>query len=171
MPSHNAAELSLEQGCLLWGYKVVIPRSIRSRVLQLLHAGPSVEKTKMVVRSHVWWAGLDQDITHMVQSCQVCQEHQWASHHVEITPWPFPQRPWSRLHIDFGGPFKGHYFLVVVDTFSKWVEVLPVTTPSVGATMAAQRQVFAAQGLPDIIVSDSGPAFTSAQYLAWLTKN
>lgn len=71
----------------------------------------------------------------------------------------------------FWGPFKGHYFLVVVDAFSKWVEVLPVTTPSAGATIAALRQVFAAQGLPDIIVSDNGPAFASAEYLAWLTKN
>ncbi|XP_037512230.1 uncharacterized protein K02A2.6-like [Rhipicephalus sanguineus] len=170
--SHKAAELSLEQGCLLWGSRVVIPQSLRSRVLQLLHAGhPGVEKTKMVARSHVWWPGLDQDIAHMVQSCQVCQEHQRASRHVEITPWPFPQRPWSRLHVDFGGPFKGHYFLVIVDAFSKWVEVLPVTTPSAGATIAALRQVFAAQGLPDIIVSDNGPAFASAEYLAWLTKN
>lgn len=170
--SHKAAELSLQQGCLLWGSRVVIPQSLRSRVLQLLHAGhPGVEKTKMVARSHVWWPGLDQDITHMVQSCQVCQEHQRASRHVEITPWPFPQRPWSRLHVDFGGPFKGHYFLVVVDAFSKWVEVLPVTTPSAGATIAALRQVFAAQGLPDVIVSDNGPAFASTEYLAWLTKN
>lgn len=170
--SHKPAELSLQQGCLLWGSRVVIPQSLRSTVLQLLHAGhPGVEKTKMVARSHVWWPGLNQDIARMVQSCQACQENQRASRHVKITPWPFPEKPWSRLPVDFGGPFKGHYFLVVVDTFSKWVEVLPVTTPSAGATIAALRQVFAAQGLPDLIVSDNGPAFVSKKYLAWLTKN
>nr|XP_037285009.1 uncharacterized protein K02A2.6-like [Rhipicephalus microplus] len=170
--SHKPAELSLQQGCLLWGSRVVIPQSLRSRILQLLHAGhPGVEKTKIVARSHVWWPGLNQDIARMVQSCQACQENQRASRHVKITPWPFPEKPWSRLPVDFGGPFKGHYFLVVVDTFSKWVEVLPVTTPSAGATIAALRQVFAAQGLPDLIVSDNGPAFVSKKYLAWLTKN
>ncbi|KAL1473786.1 hypothetical protein MTO96_038470 [Rhipicephalus appendiculatus] len=80
---------------------------ILSWVLQLLHAGhPGVEKTKMVARSHVWWPGLDQDTTHMVQSCQVYQEHKRASRQVEITPWSFPQRPWSRLHADFGGPLQ-----------------------------------------------------------------
>ncbi|XP_037555552.1 uncharacterized protein LOC119432461 [Dermacentor silvarum] len=53
--SHKAAELYLQQDCLLWGSRVVIPQSIRSRVLQLLHAGhPGVEKTKMEARPHVW---------------------------------------------------------------------------------------------------------------------
>ncbi|XP_070395460.1 uncharacterized protein [Dermacentor albipictus] len=75
-------------------------------------------------------------------------------------------RPWFRLHVDFGGPFKSHYFLVVVDTFSKYVEVLHVATPSAGATIAALLQVFAAQGLSGVIVSDSGPAFASIEYLA-----
>nr|XP_054932235.1 uncharacterized protein K02A2.6-like [Dermacentor andersoni] len=118
--SPKAAELNLQQSCLLCGSRVVIPHSLRSRILQLLHAGHSgVEKTKKVARSHVWWPGLDQDIVHMLQSCQVCQEHQRASHHGEITHLRFSQRPWARLHVDFGGPFKSHYFLVVVDAFSK----------------------------------------------------
>ncbi|XP_037580337.1 uncharacterized protein K02A2.6-like [Dermacentor silvarum] len=65
-----------------------------------------------------------------------------------------------RLHVDFGRPFKGHY-----------LEVLPVTTPSAGATIVALQQVFATQGLPDVIMSDNGPAFASTEYLAWLMKN
>nr|XP_037284884.1 uncharacterized protein K02A2.6-like [Rhipicephalus microplus] len=172
MYSHKSAELSLQQGCLLWGSRVVIPQSLRSMVLQLLHAGhPGVEKTKMVAWSHVWWPGLVQDIARMVQSCQVCQKNQRASRHLEITPWPLQEKPWSHLHVDFGGPFKGHCFLVGMDVFSKWVEVLPVTTPSVGATIAALRKVFTPQGLPDVIVSNNGPAFASEEYLSWLTNN
>ncbi|KAL3208761.1 hypothetical protein MRX96_038843, partial [Rhipicephalus microplus] len=66
-----------------------------------------MKKTKIVARSHVWWPGLDQDIARMVQSCQVCQENQRASRHVEITPWPFPEKPWSRLHVEFRGPLQG----------------------------------------------------------------
>ncbi|XP_037498704.1 uncharacterized protein K02A2.6-like [Rhipicephalus sanguineus] len=150
--SHKAAELSLEQCCLLWGSRGVIPQSLRSRVLQLLHAGhPGVEKTKMVARAA--------KSARNINGPRVM----WRS------PHGHSQKLWTRLHADFGGPFKGHYFLVVVDAFSKWVEVLPVTTPSAGATIAALRQVFAAQGLPD--QSDNGPAFASAEYLAWLTKN
>ncbi|KAL3186377.1 hypothetical protein MRX96_028093 [Rhipicephalus microplus] len=92
--SHKSAKLSLQQGCLLWGSRVVIPQSLRYTVLQLLHVGhPGVEKTKMLARSHVWWPGLDQDIARMVRSCQTCQEDQRASRHVEVTPWPFLEKP------------------------------------------------------------------------------
>ncbi|KAL1448705.1 hypothetical protein MTO96_028191 [Rhipicephalus appendiculatus] len=101
----------------------------------------------MVAWSHVWRPGLDQDIAHMVQSCQVCQEHQRASRQVEITPWPFRQRPSSRLH------------------------VLPATVPSADATIAALQQVFTTQGLPQVIVCANEPAFAGAEYLAWLMKN
>ncbi|KAL3186378.1 hypothetical protein MRX96_028093 [Rhipicephalus microplus] len=71
--SHKSAKLSLQQGCLLWGSRVVIPQSLRYTVLQLLHVGhPGVEKTKI---------------------CQTCQEDQRASRHVEVTPWPFLEKP------------------------------------------------------------------------------
>ncbi|XP_070394030.1 uncharacterized protein [Dermacentor albipictus] len=53
--SHKAADLSLQQGCLQWASRVVIPQSLRSRVLHSLHAGhPGVKNTKMVAQSHVW---------------------------------------------------------------------------------------------------------------------
>ncbi|XP_077564639.1 uncharacterized protein LOC144180119 [Haemaphysalis longicornis] len=52
--SHKAAELNLQQDCVLWGSWVVIPQSLWSRILQLLHAGhPGMEKTRKVARSHV----------------------------------------------------------------------------------------------------------------------
>lgn len=47
-------ELSLHEGCLLWGARVIVPKSLQSQVLKLLHAGhPGIEKSKMIARSHV----------------------------------------------------------------------------------------------------------------------
>lgn len=47
-----------------------------------------------------------------------------------LHPWEWPERPWSRLHADFAGPFMGHYFLLVVDAYSKWLEVHIVSSTS-----------------------------------------
>ncbi|XP_064464107.1 uncharacterized protein K02A2.6-like [Ornithodoros turicata] len=76
---------------------------------------------KAIARSHVWWDSIDDDITATLRSCRVCQEQQTASRCVPLTPWPLPERPWSRLHVDYADPFKSRYYLVVVDAYSKWM--------------------------------------------------
>ncbi|XP_064485943.1 uncharacterized protein K02A2.6-like [Ornithodoros turicata] len=126
---------------------------------------------KAVARSHVWWPGLDRDVVEAVRGCQICQEQQHMPKRTEMTSWPFPEKPWSRLHVDFGRPFKGRFFFVVVDAFSKWVEVLPVTSPSSTATIACLRDIFATHGIPDLIVSDKGAAFVSSEYRKFLKRN
>ncbi|KAL1437229.1 hypothetical protein MTO96_048949 [Rhipicephalus appendiculatus] len=86
-------------------------------------------------------------------------------------PWPFPEKPWSRLHVGYAGPYRNTYFFIAVDAFSKWIEVFPVSTPSAEATISCMRIMFANQGLPDVVVSDNGPAFTSELYSTFLKKN
>lgn len=143
------------------------------KVLRLPRLGhPGVEEIKMVTQSNVWWPSMNQHITLQVRECKECQGLQRVPRCVETAPSPFLERSWSRLNVNFGGPFRGHYLLVVVvDMLSKWVEVLPVTTSSSEASVWLLRQVFAAQGMPDFMISDNDPAFASEGYLALLTKN
>ena len=58
-------ELSVEDGCLLWGRRVVIPPQGRSKILADLglHAvHPEVSRIKALARSYVWWPGLYETI-------------------------------------------------------------------------------------------------------------
>ncbi|XP_064470186.1 uncharacterized protein K02A2.6-like [Ornithodoros turicata] len=165
-------QLSVQDDCILLGNRVVIPQELRAKVLDLLHEShPGVTKMKAVARSHVWWDTLDEDIAARVQRCMTCQEQQRESRRVPMTPWPFPERAWSRLHVDFAGPFKDHYIFILVDAFSKWVEAEVVPSPSAEATISCLRSIFARHGLPDLVVSDNGPAFVSAKYTEFLKRN
>lgn len=44
----------------------------------------------------------------------------------QIHPWIFPARAWSRIHVDFAGPISGQMYMVVVDAYSKFPEVVKI---------------------------------------------
>ena len=73
---------------------------------------------------------------------------------------------WERgnIHIDFAGPFLRKQFLVVVDAHSKWLEVVPVPNLTSQTTIDTLCSIFATHGLPELLVSDNGPSFTSAEF-------
>ena len=69
------------------------------------------------------------------------------------------------------GPFLGKLFLVVVDSYSKWIEVVPVPSTASSYTIEALCHMFATHGLPQIIVSDNGTAFTSQEFKMFVKNN
>jgi len=67
-------ELAVEDGCLLWDNRVVVPPPSRNDILQELHeAHPGVVRMKLLARSYVWWPSINQDIENTVRQCQQCQ--------------------------------------------------------------------------------------------------
>ena len=144
LPYHTrCTELSVLKGCVLWGSRVVIPTAGRNIVLEQLHeCHPGITRMKNLARCYVWWPKLDNDIEQTVQHCQTCQLHRASPPKAPLHPWEFPQRPWSRIHIDHVGPFMGHMFLIVVDAHSKWIESFLVPSTSTEATIKVLRTVF-----------------------------
>ena len=166
------SELSVIDGCILWGSRVVIPSEGRQYVLQLLHdTHPGINKMKALARSYVWWPGIDKDIQETVKKCSTCQLHRPDPPQAPIHPWEYPTRAWQRVHIDHAGPFKGHMFLVLIDAYSKWLEVLKVNSTSTDVTIAKLRQIFATHGLPDHLVSDNGASFISHEFQSFMSRN
>ena len=63
-------ELSVEDGCLLWGTRVIIPHKLRQHVLQEIHEGhPGIVKIKCFARSYVWWPSLNIDPENQAHEC------------------------------------------------------------------------------------------------------
>lgn len=65
----------------------------------------------------------------------------------------------------------GKMFLVIVDSHSKWLEVRMVHSVGSTSTIQELRSVFATHGLPEIIVSDNGTAFTSSEFQEFISRN
>nr|XP_056704982.1 uncharacterized protein K02A2.6-like [Euleptes europaea] len=163
-------ELSLNKGCLLWGNRVVVPAKLCTKVLEALHAcHPGIVRMKALARSYVWWPGIDAAVEEWVSRCQLCQESLPEMPRAPTHHWESTHKPWSHLHIDFAGPFQGKTFLIMVDSYSKWLEVADVGSMTSRVVVQELWKLFATHGLPDTVVSDNGAQFTSPEFQDFLT--
>lgn len=165
-------ELSVHQGCILWGGRVIIPLKLRQHILEQLHETHSgVVKMKHLARSYVWWPGIDQEIEQITKKCPGCLATQNEPATAPLHPWDWPCKPWQRIHVDFCGPFLGHMFLVIVDAHSKWPEVICMTSTTSERTIEVLRETFSRYGLCEHLVSDNGPQFTSDEFRLFMQNN
>ena len=69
-------ELSTDYGLLLKGPCIVIPNSLKEEYLHRLHEGYlSVKKTQGNAKEHLYWTGMDADISDYHKRCQECIKH------------------------------------------------------------------------------------------------
>jgi transposase InsO family protein len=165
-------ELSLEEGVLLWKGRLVISESLRSEFLQLLHEGhPGITAMRDLAKFYAWWPRIDQDIEHHVTSCNACQKNRRTEPEVPLFSWSVPSEAWSRVHVDFAGPYEGFTWLIMVDAYTKWLEVLKMTTTTATATIAKLREVYARTGFPRVMVSDNGPQWIAEEFKQYCRGN
>ena len=68
-------------------------------------------------------------------------------------------------------PYLGHYYLIVVDAHSKWIEAQIVNSTSSEVTIKVLRSIFSTHGIPEQIVSDNGSGYTSQEFTTFITEN
>jgi hypothetical protein len=168
----RANELSIDRGCILWGYRVVIPPPGRKLILEELHEGhPGVARMKALGRTVVWWPQMDREIEEVVQGCTACRERQRKPPQASLHVWSWPDRPWVRLHVDYASPFMGKTFFITIDAHSKWIEAQIVEAARAQTTVECLRSMFATHGLPEQVVSDNGSVFTSQDFKDFMDLN
>ncbi|KAL0190182.1 hypothetical protein M9458_012880 [Cirrhinus mrigala] len=154
--------------------RTYVPLALRQRLLQLVHATPSsghhgITATIQLLTNRYWWPTLQPDTTSFIKNCTVCNTSK-STHQLPaslLQPLPIPRRPWSHIAIDFGTdlpPSSGYTtILTVIDRFAKACRFIPLPKlPSALETAEALcDQVFRFYGLPEDILSDRGPQFTS----------
>lgn len=169
IPSFTYAE-----GRLQYGEKTCVPRR---QVKDVLHAAHDVSiaghfgfaKTLgRLERYH--WRHKARDVKLYVDGCQICQQKKdGRSKKLGIpTPLDVPTRRWGSLATDFIVKLpktnRGHDSITTwVDRLSRRVHFIPGRTTDTAVDVANTFfcEVFKLHGLPDAIVSDRDPKFTS----------
>ena len=170
--SHSASSLGPikdsvyeHDGVLLYQDRVIVPTSLRRRILQHLHAAhQGVSSMENRARAIVYWPGMSNDIRDTRESCLDCHRNAPSQAATPPLPSPAPSTPFEAIFADFFD-YGGRHYLVVGDRLSGWVEVLSATKGSnlSGAQGLARhlRSFFATFGVPEELSSDGGPEFTA----------
>ena len=87
-------ELCVEEDCIMWGMRLVIPKKLQQKVVQILHTGHlGIVKMKGLARSKVWWPGCDKDIEEAVKGCGKCKENQNEPPKAFLHPLEYANNP------------------------------------------------------------------------------
>jgi len=166
-------ELCFIGDILLRGSRIVIPQKLRERTLQLAHEGhPGMTVMKRRLRAKVWWPEIDKHTEEFVKKCRDCILVGIPNAPEPLKRTQLPSAPWQHLAIDFCGPLpSGHHLFVVVDYYSRFVEVEIFTKIDSTQTIKCLKKMFARFGLPLSITADNGPQFISEEFKQYCRTN
>ena len=131
---------------------------------------PGFIQTYAKIARLYYWPGMSANIRRHVKECDACQRTKPSTQKPsgELQPLPIPARPWQSIGMDYLGPLpvstNGHdMILIAIDRLTKMAHFIP-TTSNVTSKQTAElflQYVFRYHGLPENIVSDRDPKFTS----------
>lgn len=155
-------EITSFDGLMFFKDRLIIPWSKRAELLNQLHVGHmGVTKTQQRARQSLYWPGMSRQIEDKISSCAACQENQRTQVKSPLMPLPVPKHPYEIIATDLFH-LEGRDYLLVVDCYSKWVDVVELsqsTTSSV--VVAALKRLLSERGLCSELHSDNGPQYTS----------
>ena len=161
-------DLSVQQGLLMYRDRLVIPATLRKDILRRLHAGhQGIVKTRALARASVWWPGLSTEINSLIDSCPTCLKER-RSKITPMIPTPVPDYPWQRVGTDLMD-FKGENYLVVIDYFSKYIELGLLKSLTSEEVISHLKSIFARHGIPETVVSDNGTQYSSSKFASFAT--
>ena len=136
------------------GDRLIVLATKQSSVLQLIHEDHlGIQKCKARARLCVYWPHINDNIEKTVKSCSVCSKYGSSVQKEPMISHQLPDRPWKKVGADY---FTLHTqdYLLVVDYYSKYPEVLPMTAKT---TITALKGIFARHGIPNKLIADDMP--------------
>lgn len=162
--------LSIREGLIILGRRICIPKELRQDILERIHEGHlGLTKCRERAASSVWWPGISSDINNKIDLCMFCRENRKTQRKEPLKSTPLPERPWQRVAIDICEN-KGQMYLIVSDYYSRFIEILHLPKITTAQVINRLQATFARFGIPEQIMSDNGPQFTSEAWTLFKEK-
>ena len=154
---------------LLYGTRIVVPFPLQASTIEKIHRGHlGIQKCLSRAQTSVWWPGHSQQIKNAVVNCEQCAALS-TNPREPLIPSVLPQYPWQVVGADIFQLADARY-LLVVDYYSRYPEVIKLTTTTSTAVVNILKSIFSRHGIPEILRSDNGPQFDSQEMSAFASS-
>ena len=160
-------ELSIEDGLILKGTRIVVPSTKQEEILKLIHEGHlGLTKCKLRVKETVYWPGLNDQLEKLVLNCQLCLKYLQSKCKQPLQMslgQEIPAFPWTKIATDIFH-FEGDSYLLLVDYTSIYPIIHKLTSMTAQHVIGHLKVIFSEYGWLNTIVSDNGPCYMAEAF-------
>ena len=162
-----ADRLGVREGVLHFQGRRVVPSHLRQETIEASHAQHHFGQagTLESLRKHFFWPRMVRDVKAFCRGCLVCQRSKYGNSGREpMYPMELGEGiPGEAVAMDIGtlpwtdNQEEGHrYFLLMVDLFSRYVELQPLKDQEASSVLKAFEQgwVYRGHEMPSIVLTD-----------------
>ena len=151
-------ELTIEDGLILKGMRIVIPDAKREEVLKQIHEGHlGFNKCQTRAKETVYWLGLNEQLEQLILNCQLSLKYSRSKDKVNphtALGHEVPPVPWSKLATDIFH-YESQPYLLIVNYTSRFPIVRKLKSMSAQHIAEHFKSIFSEYGWPDTLVSDN----------------
>ena len=121
----------------------MVPASLHDDILRRIHEGHlGIMKCQERAKEAVWWPGINARMKKVVEDCKHCQEKRSSQTKEPLIPSELPQRAFQKCSIDLC-ELKGQSYLVLVDYYSRYIELAHLLTITTVEVIKNMKDMFA----------------------------
>ena len=145
---------------VLYDTRIVVPTSMRQVTLGKIHQGhQGIQRCRLRMNTSVWWPGASSDIECFIKAYPEYQKTA-VLYREPMLQSDLPSYPWEKVASDLF-QHKNSTYILVVDYFSRFVEIQKLSSTTSASIVAVLKSIFARHRVPITLITDNGPQFIS----------
>ena len=156
--------LTVQDELVFKGQLLVVPASLRKELMAVVRRS----------RDTLFWPHMATELREYKSKCDVCLAHRTRQSKEPLLQHEVVARPWSKVAADLCD-LDSRTLLVMSAYYNNYIEVARLNTATSRNVIKEMKAVFARYGISDVLVTDNGPQFASAEFAVfaktWMFKH
>ena len=153
-------ELTVHNYLLLMGQRIVVPKKLQRETILKPHKGhQGIKRCSLRAKQSVSWPEMSQQVKDFVHQCNTYAKDAVLPREPLINS-KLPEFPWQKI-ASYLFRLNSSNYLLVVDYFSRFPEVVKLSSTTSSSVITALKAIFSRFSIPETLMSDNGPQYSS----------